>query len=107
MPKVIECELYCKMQDAGCVMYDTGREGACMRTTLTIPDDVLAAARQRAQARGQTVGEALADMARRGLENELDECEDDFWQGVKLFPHRPGEPRITVELVNKLRDESV
>lgn len=78
-----------------------------MRTTLTIPDDVLLAARQRAEAQGITVGDALAELARRGLEIELEESQDDFWKGVKFFPHRPGGPKITVELINKLRDESI
>lgn len=74
-----------------------------MRTTLTIPDDVLLAARQRAEARGITIGEAIGELARRGLEAE---CEpSDFWKGVKLLPKRPGRPRVTLELVNKLRDE--
>lgn len=81
------------------------KESNQMRTTLTIPDDVLAAARQRAEARGVTVGEALGEIARRGLENELEECEDDFWKGVKFFPHRPDDPPVTLELVNRLRDE--
>jgi hypothetical protein len=78
-----------------------------MRITLTIPDDVLAAARQRAEATGQTIGEALGDLARRGLEIELSEEEDnDFWKGVKFLPARPGELKVTTELVNKLLDES-
>jgi len=76
-----------------------------MRTTLTIPDDVLLAAKQRAAARGQTIGDALGEIARRGLERELEECEDGFWKGVKFFPHRPDDPPITLELVNRLRDE--
>ncbi len=76
-----------------------------MRTTLKIPDDVLLAARQRAEARSITIGDALAELARRGLEIELEESQDDFWKGVKLFPHRPDDPPVTLELVNRLRDE--
>jgi transposase len=76
-----------------------------MRTTITIPDDVLLAAKQRAQARGQTVGEALADLARRGIEAE--DAPGEFWKGVKLFPKRPDEPPVTLEKVNRLRDESL
>ena len=76
-----------------------------MRTTLTIPDDVLAAARQRAEAHGQTLGDALADLARKGLESELDSESSDFWKRVKFFPHRPDDPPVTLELVNRLRDE--
>lgn len=50
-----------------------------MRTPLTIPDDVLAAARQRAEDTGQTIGEALADLARLGLEQiEASQAPSDF-----------------------------
>lgn len=77
-----------------------------MRTTLTIPDDVLAAARQRAEAHGTTIGEALGELVRLGLETELEECRDNgFWKGVKFFPHRADDPPVTLELVNRLRDE--
>jgi hypothetical protein len=77
-----------------------------MRTTLTIPDDVLAAARQRAEADGISIGEALGELARRGLEIEMEESgTNDFWKGVKFFPHRPDDPPVTMELVNRLRDE--
>ena len=40
-----------------------------MRTTLTIDDDLLATARALADARGVSVGKALGDLARRGLES--------------------------------------
>ncbi|MDQ3973624.1 MAG: antitoxin [Actinomycetota bacterium] len=38
-----------------------------MRTTLTIDDDVLQAARALARAEGRSVGEVLSELARRGL----------------------------------------
>lgn len=38
-----------------------------MRTTLTIDDDVLAAAKQFADARGLTLGEAVSQLARATL----------------------------------------
>lgn len=81
-----------------------------MRTTLTIPDDVLAAARQRAEERGITIGDALGELVRRGLEQtaaEDDEDDDNFWKGVKFLPRRPGEPKLTTELVTRLLDESL
>lgn len=76
-----------------------------MRLTLTIPDDVLAAARQRAEARGTTLGEALAELARRGIEAETEEDQDEFWKGVELLPHRELDQPVTMDLVNRLRDE--
>jgi len=75
---------------------------------LPIPDDVLAAARQRAEEYGITIGAALGELARRGLEQvtaEENKDDDDFWKGVKFLPRRPGEPKVTLDLVNKLRDE--
>lgn len=77
-----------------------------MRTTLTIPDDVLAAARQRAEEQRITIGDALGELARLGLETKLEVCQEDgFWKGVKFFPHRTDDPPVTLELVNRLRDE--
>lgn len=38
-----------------------------VRTTLTIPDDVYRIARSFAQARGISVGDAIAELIRRGL----------------------------------------
>lgn len=38
-----------------------------MRTTLTIEDDVLAAARALADAKGYSLGGAVTELARRGL----------------------------------------
>lgn len=76
-----------------------------MRTTLTIPDDVLEAARERAEANHSTVGEALADLARKGLERETRSQPDDFWKGVKFFQHHPDDPPMTMEMINRWRDE--
>lgn len=38
-----------------------------MRTTVTLEDDVLTAARALAEARGISLGQALSELARRGL----------------------------------------
>ncbi len=39
----------------------------CMRTTLSIDDDVLTAVKERAHAEGRTAGEVLSELARRAL----------------------------------------
>jgi hypothetical protein len=57
-----------------------------MRTAVTIPDDVLAAARQRAEGIGHTIGEALADLEWL----EAGQAPGDSWNGVKLLTRRPG-----------------
>ncbi len=78
-----------------------------MRTTLTIRDDILAAARERAEAYGITIGEALSDLAERGLSTELVvEEEDGFWKGVKLFPVHPDDPPLTLDKVKRILEET-
>ena len=39
-----------------------------MRTTLTIDDDVLAAAREFARTKGMSLGAAISELARRGFD---------------------------------------
>lgn len=74
-----------------------------MRTTLDISDDVLQAARELAAARGQTMGEALSALARKGLAGP--ESAGRTRNGVPVLPRRaPGAPRPTMKLVNDLRD---
>lgn len=73
-----------------------------MRTTLTIDDRVLAAARSRAQRRGISVGEALSQLALIGYESET--------ANVSESSGFPGLPRvaghvITVEMVDDALDD--
>ena len=74
-----------------------------MRTTLDVDDDVLQAAKEIAANRGTTAGRVLSDLARKALEpTETVEVRN----GVPLMPRRPkGSPPLTMELVNRLRDE--
>jgi hypothetical protein len=75
-----------------------------MRTTLDIDDDVLAAAKELAEQRRTTAGKVLSDLARRGLSTPR---ATDVRNGVPLLPHRrDGQPRPTLQLVNRLRDEA-
>jgi hypothetical protein len=77
-----------------------------MRTTLTIRDDILAVARARAEVLGITVGEALSDLAERGLATELDvEEKDGFWKGVKFFPHHPDDVPLSLEDIRRISDD--
>ena len=41
------------------------------RTTLTLDDDALAAARKYAERRGQTLGEAVSELVLRGAKREF------------------------------------
>ena len=42
-----------------------------MRTTVSIDDDVLAVARALAERKGCSLGSALSELARRGLQSEI------------------------------------
>jgi hypothetical protein len=74
-----------------------------MRTTLTIDDDVLSAAREMAVSQNRTVGEVISSLARQGLTPAPSRRKTR--NGVPLLPVRAGTPRVTSELVHQLREE--
>lgn len=75
-----------------------------MRTTFTIDDDVLAAARQLAERECKGVGEVLSALAREGLSGASRASHTDC-NGILLLPRRKAAVRVTLDLVNQLRDE--
>ena len=74
-----------------------------MRTTLSIEDDVLAAAKELAAREGKSVGEVISTLAREALRPKRTGRRTR--NGVPLLPVRSGSKRVTLELVNQLRDE--
>ncbi|RUA26092.1 MAG: CopG family transcriptional regulator [Actinobacteria bacterium] len=74
-----------------------------MRTTLTIDDDVLAAAKQFADARGITLGEAVSQLARATL---TERRRFDKRNGIVLLPATPSAGQASLEDVNALRDDA-
>jgi hypothetical protein len=74
-----------------------------MRTTLTIDDDVLSAAKELAVIEQKSVGEVLSSLARQAL--TPGETKAKRRNGVPLLKVRKGTPRVTSELVQKLREE--
>lgn len=74
-----------------------------MRTTLDIDEDVLQAAKELAVIRKSTAGKVLSQLARKGLQPRDDQPE--IRNGVPLLPAREGEGPVTLEAVNRLRDE--
>lgn len=74
-----------------------------MRTTLTIDDDVLAAAKQFADARGLTLGEALSQLARATL---TERRRFGSRNGIVLLPAPPAAGHATLDEVNMLRDDT-
>lgn len=74
-----------------------------VRTTLDIDPDVLQAAKELAAQRKSTAGRVLSELARQAL-TPADATEER--NGVRLLPARPGESKVTMEAVNRLRDET-
>jgi hypothetical protein len=79
-------------------MYDA----RCMRTTLTVDDDILEAAQELARQRKTTAGKVLSDLARKALEPSGRRRRRN---GVPLLPRRRSGAKPTMALVNRLRDE--
>ena len=75
-----------------------------MRTTLAIDDDVLAAARNLAERERKTIGEVVSALARSGLGVSTRSARG-MRNGVPLIETRKGAAPVTMELVNRLRDE--
>ncbi len=77
-----------------------------MRTTLTIDDDVLAAAKNLAQRQRASVGEVISALARQSLRAASAPHErTQLRNGIPLLPRRDAKAPVTLELVNQLRDE--
>ena len=77
-----------------------------MRTTLDIADDVLHAAKERAQRERKTAGEVVSELLRYALtapREPLAVREPKAIYGLKPFPRR-GEV-VTNELIDKLRED--
>jgi len=74
-----------------------------MRTTLTIDDDILRAAREMAT-NGLTIGEVVSNLARKGLYPDLGETPS-YRNGIRLMPVGKRNRAVTTETVNQLRDE--
>ncbi|MDR0592760.1 MAG: hypothetical protein LBG60_05790 [Bifidobacteriaceae bacterium] len=78
-----------------------------MRTTLSIDDDVLAAARDIARAEGSAIGSVLSRLARRALAGNAADgaptSPDDEFFGFRPLPRRG--VIVTNDLVNAIREE--
>ena len=74
-----------------------------MRTTLTLDDDVLQAARVLARQRGQSVGSVISALARQALAAPADVPASR--SGLPQLPWCSQGAPVDLELVNRLRDE--
>ena len=75
-----------------------------MPTTLTIDDDVLAAAKGLASRQKKTLGEVVPELARQSLRPLPASAKSRG--GVPLIPVTTNTGPVTFEVVNALRDES-
>lgn len=74
-----------------------------MRTTLNIDEDVLERARAIAQFEDRSIGAVITDLLRNALERPGPAPA--YRNGIRLLPDLGGPP-VTLELVNRLRDET-
>ena len=74
-----------------------------MRTTLTIDDDILDAARELAARQNKSIGEVVSELARRALRPAVSDAVTPG--GVPLLPVRADARPVTLEMVNRLRDD--
>jgi hypothetical protein len=74
-----------------------------MRTTLNVDEDVLMAVKSLADARKTTAGKVLSELARQSLRPKNTKVTKR--NGFTLFPYKPGGTPVTLEIVNRLRDE--
>jgi hypothetical protein len=83
------------------MMFDAKK--APMRTTLSIDDDILAAAKEMAETERKSVGEVISALARNALKPHPSRRVTR--NGVPLLTVRPGAPRVTSELVRQLQED--
>ena len=74
-----------------------------MRTTLSIDDDVLLAAKAIARQQGRTLGEVVSELARRSLQRPVSCAERN---GIPLLAACPDAAPVTLDMINALRDEA-
>jgi len=74
-----------------------------MRTTVDLEEDVLLAAKEIAKQRGTTLGQVMSDLARQALTRRTSVSTK---HGVPIFPVKPDAGVVTLEIVNRLRDET-
>ncbi len=74
-----------------------------MRTTLTIDDDLLSAARELAAMEKRTLGEVVSSLVRKALRPAPSETKTR--NGIPMLPNRHDAPPVTSEMVKQLADE--
>ena len=78
-----------------------------MRTTLTIDDELLAAAKSMARDKSESVGEAVSELIRRGLSATPRVSKVHRGSGFPVFSIPPGAHPITLEDVRRAGGHAV
>ena len=73
-----------------------------MRTTIDIDDDILQAAKSLARSNRVSLGRALSQLARKGLQPQVTTFDDEFFP---TFPCGPGDAPVTSEQVKEALEE--
>ena len=81
------------------------RDASAMRTTLEIEDDVMLAVKALAVRKQTTAGAEISALVRKALQSD-DRPASKRRNGVPLFQVKPGSAVVTMELVNRLRDDA-
>jgi hypothetical protein len=74
-----------------------------MRTTLDIDEDLVLTAKQLANQKRTTMGKVVSNLMRKALARE---DAQPVRNGIRPFAPKAGAPKVTLELVNRLRDEA-
>ncbi len=75
-----------------------------MRTTLTLDDDILELAGHQAKLRGVSLGRAVSDLLRRGLNASTPAQHKD---GLVVFQLPADSPKVTTDDVRRIESEGV
>jgi hypothetical protein len=74
-----------------------------MRTTLEIDDDVLELAKGLASHRKQSIGKVISDLCRKNVQHSGNQS---VLNGVRVIQRDKHAVPVTLDLINKLRDEN-
>jgi hypothetical protein len=76
-----------------------------MRTTLDVDDDVLSAVKSLAEAQKTTAGKVISELARKALTPSNEGAGHPARNGFVLLPAKKDGQPVTMEMINRLRDE--
>ena len=74
-----------------------------MRTTLDIEEDVLEVAKSLARHQGLSLGKAVSDLIRKGIQPYA--RQEMIRNGLRVIARGSDAKSVTLDIVNRLRDE--